>query len=352
VSDGCAVQTRTLDVFDPAGASEWDALVQQHPEAAVFHTAAWARVVHDSYGHSPLYLCFHSAGKPVALVPLIEILSPLTGRRGVGVPFSDACGPLLFSDNPDLVRHPLAELARRRNWRHIELRGEELIEESEPAATFYGHILPLMSEPDQLFARFGNGTRGAVKQALKNNLEVEISQELKAVEEFYRLQIETRKKHGVPPQPFRFFANIHKNLIKPGYGFTVIVRSGGQTAAGAIFLRNARRAIYKFAASVPALAKTRANNLVLWEGIRHLQAAGCEYLDFGRTSLDHEGLRHFKLSWGAEEHMIRYCRFETAQGRWCAGSHRNGDGIHQRIFRNLPLALNRLAGAILYPHLD
>jgi len=353
VSDGGAVQIRTLDVLDPAEASEWDGLVNGHPDATVFHTAAWARLVRDTYGHLPRYLYFHSAGRPVALIPLIEVLSPLTGRRAVCVPFSDACGPLLFHDANTAIQDALVELARKRNWRYIEFRGEELIEASgQPPASFYGHRLRLTSEPEALFARFGNGTKGAIKQAIKNNLEVEISRELEAVDEFYKLQVKTRKKHGVPPQPFRFFANIHKNLIEAGHGFTVMVRAGGQTAAGAVFLGNVKRAIYKFAASVPDLAKTRANNLVLWEGIRHLSRSGCELLDFGRTSLDHEGLRHFKLSWGAEEHMIRYCRLETAQGQWAGCSHRNGDGMHQRVFRNLPLAVNRLAGALFYPHLD
>src|SRR5204863_5360548 len=112
VSDGGAVQMRTLDVLEPAEASEWDGLVHRHPNATVFHTAAWARVVRDTYGHLPLYLYFHSAGHPVALIPLIEVLSPLTGRRAVCVPFSDACGPLLFDDNPEPIRVELARLAR------------------------------------------------------------------------------------------------------------------------------------------------------------------------------------------------------------------------------------------------
>jgi lipid II:glycine glycyltransferase (peptidoglycan interpeptide bridge formation enzyme) len=244
-------------------------------------------------------------------------------------------------------------MARDRRWKYFEIRGDELLGTSAEAAdVFYGHSLKVSANSDELLARFGNGTRGAIKQALKNNLEVEVSQSADAVRDFYDLQIKTRKKHGVPPQPFGFFEKVHQQLIESGCGFTVLVRAEGHTAAAAIFLHNGKHAIYKYAASDSEFGKTRANNLVLWEGIQRLGRDGCELLDFGRTSPDHDGLRHFKRSWGAEEHMIRYCRFDVKQARWMNGNQRNGDGIHQRVFRNLPVALNRLAGAILYPHLD
>jgi lipid II:glycine glycyltransferase (peptidoglycan interpeptide bridge formation enzyme) len=354
MSGGSSIQVKHLNILDPSVASEWDNLVQSHPDATVFHSAAWGQVIHDTYGHKPFYVCFSDADKAVALVPLIEVLSPLTGRRAVCLPFSDGCGPLLFQEGASsVVKESLAKLARERAWKYFEIRGGELLDESAtPTVSFYGHTLQLSSDPEISFKRFEEATRRAVRRAIKNNLAVEVSQDAATVREFYQLQIQTRKKHGIPPQPFSFFANIHKNLIETGRGFTILVRSEGRTAAGAIFLRNATRAIYKFAASDPELAKSRGNNLVLWEGIRHLSRSGCELLHFGRSSLDHDGLRRFKLSWGTEEQMIRYCRFDARQGRWVTAPQGNGNGIHQHIFRHLPLALNRLAGAILYPHLD
>ena len=42
---------------------------------------------------------------------------------------------------------------------------------------------------------------------------VEILQSVEAVRIFYSLQCQTRKKHGLPPQPFKFFLNIHKHIL-------------------------------------------------------------------------------------------------------------------------------------------
>ena len=354
MSDGGAVQMRILDVLQPAEGSEWDALVQQHPEADVFHSSAWARVIHDSYRHRPLYIHFHSADEPVALVPLIEVLSPLTGRRAVCLPFTDACGPLLFQPREaEIISREIGKLSKERSWNYFEIRGDELLGScGQATSTYYGHILRLAADSAAVFARFSEATRRAIRRAEKNNLSVEVSQEAEAVQEFYDLHVQTRRKHGLPPQPFGFFGNIHRHLVKAGFGFTVLVRAGNHVAAGAIFLLNAKRAIYKFAASDPERTASRGNNLVIWEGIQHIIRAGCEKLHFGRTSLENRGLRRFKGSWGAEEHMIRYYRFE-AHGRPAAGSvHSRETGLHQHLFRRLPQGFNRLAGAVIYPHLD
>jgi hypothetical protein len=91
---------------------------------------------------------------------------------------------------------------------------------------------------------------------------------------------------------------------------------------------------------------------VLWRAIEHLCAGGCELLDFGRTSLHNEGLRRFKLGWATDEHMITYRRFETRKSRWTAAADRAPARLYGWMFRAMPVTLNRLAGAVLYPHLD
>src|SRR5207302_11502116 len=112
-----------------------------------------------------------------------------------------------------------------------------------------------------------------------------------------------------------------------------------------------RHAIYKFGASDERLQELRANNLAMSEGIKNLADAGAEILHFGRTERENEGLRRFKLSWGATEEEIRYARFEMGSGSWkvARDSH---SALHKHIFRALPASLNRLAGAMIYPHLD
>jgi hypothetical protein len=169
--------------------------------------------------------------------------------------------------------------------------------------------------------------------------------------DFYRLHVETRRRHGLPPQPIGFFRNIFREVIEPGLGFVVRATLGSRCVAAAVFLQFGRTAIYKFGASALAFQQFRGNNLVMWEGIRLLAQSDSEVLLFGRTSLSNDSLRRFKLGWGAEEEMINYCKWNATPRAWMT-SRDHSSGSHNAIFSKMPLVLNRLAGALLYPHLD
>ncbi len=155
----------------------------------------------------------------------------------------------------------------------------------------------------------------------------------------------------MPPQPRSFFINIQRHLINPGFGFIVLVECQKDPIAAAIFFRLGRHAIYKFGASDERVQALRGNNLAMFEGIKYLAEEGAETLHFGRTDKENEGLRRFKLSWGATEEKLRYACFEMASRSWKRSRDRRST-LHQRIFRALPASLNRLAGAMIYPHLD
>jgi hypothetical protein len=95
-----SLQTDRLVAINPLEYPEWDSLLADHPESCFFHGSAWARVLRQTYGHGPLYLCRISDGQLNGLLPIMEVSSPLTGRRGVSLPFSDFC-PFLKTNDQD-----------------------------------------------------------------------------------------------------------------------------------------------------------------------------------------------------------------------------------------------------------
>ena len=338
---------------DPLSGPEWDELVLRHPDANFFHSSAWAKVLAKSYQHTPLYLRFSHNDTLQALLPLMEVHSHFTGRRGVCLPFSDFCAPLLFRGyEPGVVFERLAALAHERNWSHYEIRdGDWLGTSGQPSVDYYGHKLDLRRPSEDLFAGFSASVRRAIRKAEKSGLTVELCRSWEAVLEFYRLHVATRRRHGLPPQPISFFRNIFTEVIDAGLGFVIQAKLRSRPVAAAIFFRFGQTALYKFGASDPSVLHLRANNLVMWEGIRTLARSGCETLHLGRTSLHGNNLRRFKLGWGVEEETIRYLERNTTAGEWVAESDQ-AVGRHNAIFSKMPLALNRLAGALLYPHLD
>jgi hypothetical protein len=109
-------------------------------------------------------------------------------------------------------------------------------------------------------------------------------------------------------------------------------------------------AVYKFGASNKSEQQLRANNLVMWEAIKWFAANGVKMLRFGRTSCHNEGLRRYKLSWGAEEYRIFYYQYDLRRNVVVPENDRSS-GWHNHFFRNAPIVLNRLAGAFLYKHI-
>jgi len=347
-----------LEFVDPCADSAWDREAFSHPDATLFHGAAWARVLTATYGHRPRYCRFTRAGSLLALVPLMELRSPISGARGISLPFTDFCEPLLFQNDADQAGNHLkplvdllAALACERSWKYFELRGGPLRQLSAtPSVAFYGHSVNLTGA-QALFSTLDPSVRRAIRKAERSAIDVTTADTREAMIEFYHLHALTRRRHGLPPQPISFFLNIHEQIVANDLGFISMVRSGRRAIAGAVFFHQGKNALYKFGASDDAFQHLRPNNLAMWRGMTHLVERGAATLHMGRTSLRNDGLRQFKLGWGATETTLEYFKFDTTSSSWAADADRVS-GRHTAIFSRLPLPINRLMGRLIYPHLD
>src|SRR6266487_2008757 len=155
-----------MRICDPVHNPGWDHLVALHRDAGCFHTSAWAKVLQQTYNHHPFYLRFSRGRRLAALIPLMEVRSLFTGRRGVCLPFSDACEPLVFDpDSVGLVRDRLARFAQERRWKYLEIRGGKSFQLAPISATkFYGHTLDLRSGAEELTTRFASPARRAIRK--------------------------------------------------------------------------------------------------------------------------------------------------------------------------------------------
>ncbi|MBU6411568.1 MAG: GNAT family N-acetyltransferase, partial [Verrucomicrobia bacterium] len=301
-----------LQPVNPLDFPNWDALIQAHPGFSIFHSAAWAKVLSATYGFVPAYLLSRGGGSAPALLPLMETQSWLRGLRGISLPFTDDCPPLYSSPaaGRELVENAFA-LGRERRWKFVEIRGgHELIPGAPASLSFYGHRISLEGGEASLFDRLDGSVRRAIRKAEKSGVTVSVSEGLEAVKTFYQLQCKTRKKHGLPPQPFRFFKNIWEHLLSNHMGVVVVAGFNGRPVAASVYFKAGRQSVYKYGASDEAFQHWRGANLVMWTAMKHLAAAGATTLNLGRTSLANEGLRRFKLGWGAREFVINYMKYD------------------------------------------
>ena len=341
-------------LIDPLTTSGWDQIVLSHSQSNVFHLAAWARVLKSSYGHKPFYVRFSRQGKLAALLPIMEVNSVLTGVRGVSLPFSDFCNPLVFDPTVNVAQllSRVNTIASGRKWKYFEARSNAFGAVLNSTEQYYGHHLDLTPGVNRLFASFAPSVRRAIRKAEKEGLKTEISKSWQAMLDFYRLHIRTRRRHGLPPQPLSFFRNIHREIITAGYGFVILAKAPTGPVAAAVFFHSNREALYKFAASDDRVQSLRGNNLVMWKAIEHLATSGIQKLHLGRTDVADEGLRRFKRSWGTIEEKLQYCRFGRSVPSKNRRVSRRSYWLYNRTFRMLPLGVNRVIGRLVYGHLD
>ena len=343
---------RGVERVNPLEAGDWDAMLLACPGSSFFHTAAWARVLHRTYGYTPAYFTRREAGHLQALLPVMEVDSWLTGRRGVSLPFTDDCEPLCLDGGGfDGIMQALMNYGAERDWNYLECRGGKTLFGDAPASTsFYGHRLSLAGGDEALFAKVESPVRRAVRKAEKEGVTVEFAQSLDAMRTFYALHCKTRTRHGLPPQPFLFFQNIHEFVVAQNHGFVVVARHRGVPVACNVYFHWGKNAIYKYGASDEAYQQLRANNLVMWEAIRWYGRQNFEQLHFGRTSLTNQGLRRFKLGWGTEEHGVEYVRYDRRKKEFVTVKDESS-GWHSYVFHRMPGFLSKWVGGVLYKHM-
>src|SRR5688572_5900388 len=81
-------------MVDPLAVADWDSQIGGLPGASFFYTSAWARTIEGTYGYKPLYLVKTEGGNLRGLLPIMEVDSWLTGKRGISLPFSDECAAI------------------------------------------------------------------------------------------------------------------------------------------------------------------------------------------------------------------------------------------------------------------
>lgn len=339
-----------IEIINPVECRGWDDRVLGFPGASVFHSSGWARVLSESYGYRPVYFVAFRDGEMSDVLPVMEIRSFLTGIRGVSLPFSDFCPAL--ARNASVSNHLIEAAGRfgkKRGWKHLDLRGAPVSDASaKPFSSYYRHTLDLRIGSEKLFAGCSSGNRRNIRKGCREGVSVRFSDTLEGVKSFYRLHCMTRKKHGVPVQPFFFFRKIYENLLSKGLGIISLATWQDKAIAGALYLHVGGSAVYKFGASDPRFLHLRPNNLVMWETIQRYVGQGIQTLSFGRTDLDHHGLLRFKREWGGNEERVNYYRYHVGASEFVPAGVR--PGISRSVMEKMPAFALKAIGGLLYRH--
>jgi lipid II:glycine glycyltransferase (peptidoglycan interpeptide bridge formation enzyme) len=344
--------------IDPTIDTRWDNFIAEQKAATPFHTSAWAKVIHDTYYYQPKYLILENdSGKLTAGMPCFLVSSWLTGKRLVCLPFSDYCYPLSEGgEELNMLIDSLKEEMRVQRASYIEIRGwpGEAISEGlgvVPFRHYLSYIVDLERDVENVRRRFHENVKRCIKQAEKEEMTFRLASDEDDLKQFYRLNVATRKKLGVLPQPYVFFENVFRHVISRGLGFLMLAQYEKRVIAAVLFLTHGSTIYYKFNASDMNYQRKRPNHLLIWESMKYACSRGYRHYDFGRCNPEEKGLMAFKRKWGARELDLPYYYYPRTRGLSKHTEINLGYRMMQLTTRIMPKFVFTATGSVLYKHL-
>ncbi len=347
--------------FEPTDAS-WIELIQQHPRSNLFHHPVWLEVLSRSYSYEPRLVGISSStGSMIAGLPLMIVKNLNQRKKWVSLPFSDHCEPLCVDEQMlTQITSGLVRLAELEDITSVELRWKYPQQNTVQHSSDYILSRVQLSENKEEVAKLIKPKHfRQIKVAYERGVRVKRNDSLEGLHQFYTLHVQTRRRKGLPVQPWRFFREIYHSIIQRDLGFILLAYADNPKqidgmnkkdpfcVAGAVFFHWNRTLTYKYAASKEEARPLLAMDAILWWAIQWGCEHQFEWIDMGRTEIENEGLRGFKRRWGAEETPLYYSQLSDGPKGLANPSNKNWI---QTVIRYSPIWVCRAAGELFYKY--
>jgi lipid II:glycine glycyltransferase (peptidoglycan interpeptide bridge formation enzyme) len=339
--------------------NRWDNFVFNHQLGTIYHTSAWGKVLKETYHFEPLHFYFKKKnGELSGGAPFFLIKNRLMGKRIIALPFSDYCDPLL-DDTEDVValQRELYEFIEKENIHSIEIRVFKnqllngVLKKFHINTQFKTFVLPLNDSIEAIKKKFHKSCiQRPIEKAQKHNVHVRKGGTIEDLKCFYKLVLKTRKRLGVPPQPFAFFKNLWETI--PQKNLDLLIADIDHKPIGAmIFLRFKDTCIYKYGASDAGYLQYHPNHMLLWEAIKRAVEDDFKFFDFGRASVHDFGLAEFKKRWGATVCNTPYFYYPEPKGASVITNKSNSYKLMQAFWKHCPTTLSPWLSSCIYKYM-
>jgi FemAB-related protein (PEP-CTERM system-associated) len=323
--------------------ADWNAYVDQNPDASIYHRAEWRELIRNTFGHTGFYYVAKDREQRIAgILPVVHLKSRLFGDFMVSMPYFNYGGAV--ADHPS-IEQLLMQSANRQaaclGASHIEYR-DNIPREAMPARTEkVNMILPLPDSPDSLMQSFDSKLRSQIRRPQRENPGIHFGGE-EYLHDFYSVFSRNMRDLGTPVYSKDFFGNILHCF--PGNCRIVVVRLMNKPVAAA-FLIGFRDALeIPWASSLREVSHLSMNIFLYWEILKFAIENNYRSLDFGRSSRD-TGTYRFKQQWGAIPRQS-YWHYWLSTGNALPAINPGNPkyAIMISLWKRLPLSLSRLLG--------
>jgi hypothetical protein len=351
-----------VENIDAAQDRRWDEFSRAHPFGLICHSPGWRNFLEGCFRHIRGYCLVRvaqSSGEFRAGLPVYLVDSPVIGRRLVSIPFASLCDPLVSStgDFNALVGAAL-EIMRKHRAQFLEIRALKsapmLKDERLGISIYYKtHSLRLESSPGDLMKSFDRTcVRQRISRAERSGLDLVKVKDEKSLRRFQNLNFITRKRLGLPPQPYRILKSFWENFFPSGMADFLMAEKDGRAMAGLMVFKFKDRVSAEISVSDTDYQHFSPNHLLFWEAMKEARTEGYSFFDFGRTAPGNSSLMTFKSRWGTEvSETPHYYYPPEISTRVTQREKSPAYRLINRICRNAPDPILMRLGEFIYGHL-
>jgi len=339
--------------INPLCDSRWEAFINAHPRASVFHSTNWLRALQTAYGYDPLVVTTCSPDTPLTNgLVFCRVESWLTGWRFVSLPFSDHCEPLVNDslELNDLLLH-VKRYVDADKWKYMEIRPTGCQPGSQTglgrSITYSFHRLDLRKSKEELFRTFHKDcVQRKIRRAERENLHYEEGNSEILLGRFYDLLVVTRRRQHLPPQPLSWFRAL---VAEFGDNLKIRVASKDDLPIASILtITHKQSMVYKYGCSDARFHKFGGMALLFWNAIQEAKHKGFEEFELGRSDSANHGLIAFKEHWGAVGSELNYWTYPSANR---VTSNNPSKAMLRQFVRVVPDPILKVTGKLFYRHI-
>jgi len=324
----------------------WRAALNQLAGAGFYHCESWIEAIREAYSLNLEVATLHRYGL-LRAAAVFARSKRLFSTRLVSMPFSDCAAPLALDDesraelmgavvaaNPD-ASIEVRGVAGVAPWHNVDCFAQWSLDTARPFA--------------EIEEGFGRTVRNGIKRAVRDKIQIECGADASCLARFYALQLVTRRRLGVPPQPLKFFETVREKFSRSGDIEIWFATLNGQDQAGLIMLRSGDQLCNKWAARAEQCHPGANHYLVAKMIEAHAGRAGS--IDFGRCDVRNQGLVRSKADLGCFSSPAPYAFYPSAPSHISSEVLSGPARLVSSLWKRLPIPVTRVLGDALYRYM-
>lgn len=318
-------------------AGEWERIVSSSPDAWLYHTFAEQVLLEEAWKGLSMSFLLEWKGKLVAVCPLqrwrwdmATLHSTMMGTGGPAI-----AGDVDPLDRPAIqsaMYEILRELVDGRSIKKLQINLPPLSKTSRaewsnptnPLTTFgfkdrstVTSVIDLSADEDVIFSRFCADYRNRIRKAERESVEIFRADGETAVDDYYRLHVETYRRTGVQPHPREYFASIFNRLVKADMAHWFMAKRDGKILGAMNLATYADASLYWTGAYSVEGLRSGAGKLLQWHAIKFAKSRGLLFHETGEVfpnavDTKEAGLTQYKRRFGGEIVPFRKGTFERS----------------------------------------